>query len=118
MNLISVLFGLFVLTSAGSAVLAGTSAQVGLGAEEFFEKEVRPILVERCQSCHGETKAQGGLRLTNRILVLKGGARGPALVPAQPEQSLLFGAVQYRAPLKIPPTGNYPTVELRRFHPR
>ena len=28
----------------------------------YFEKHVRPIFVEKCQSCHGPKKQQGSLR--------------------------------------------------------
>ncbi|MEC7922740.1 MAG: c-type cytochrome domain-containing protein, partial [Planctomycetota bacterium] len=39
---------------------------------EFFEKKIRPVLVERCFKCHGP-KAKGGLRLDGRAGMLKGG---------------------------------------------
>src|SRR5262245_33567237 len=47
-------------------------------AAEFFEKEIRPLLAEKCQKCHGGSKPRAGLRLTARGLVLKGGDSGPA----------------------------------------
>ena len=54
---------------------------------EFFEKEVRPLLAERCWSCHGDAKApKGGLRLTSREGVLKGGDSGPAVVAGKPDE--------------------------------
>src|SRR5688572_19377882 len=71
--------------------------------EEFFEKEVRPLLAERCQTCHGGTKAGGGLSLTSRDALLKGGERGPAVVPGKPAESLLLKAVGHGGELKMPP---------------
>src|ERR1051325_2719956 len=62
---------------------------------EFFEREIRPLLVEKCQTCHSEKKVRGGLRLTGRAVAMKGGDRGPALVPGKPEESLLIKAVAY-----------------------
>ncbi len=50
----------------------------------FFEKSIRPLIVAKCQSCHGEKKAKAGLRLTDRESLLKGGESGPAVVPASP----------------------------------
>src|SRR3954454_12394022 len=50
----------------------------------FFEAEVRPILVERCQSCHGPSKAKADLRLDSRAAIVAGGESGPAIVPGQP----------------------------------
>ena len=38
--------------------------------EEFFEKSVRPLLVEQCSACHSGKKSQGGLDLSSRELML------------------------------------------------
>jgi hypothetical protein len=75
-------------------------------AAEFFEKEVRPLLAEHCHRCHGDAKPKGGLRLTSRASVLKGGDTGPAAVAGKPEQSLLVRAVGYTDDeLRMPPKG-------------
>src|SRR5437588_5141422 len=73
---------------------------------EFFEKQVRPILVERCYPCHSDAapKPKGGLRLDTRVGVRQGGERGPALVPGDPDKSLLVSAVRYAdEALRMPP---------------
>ena len=71
-----------------------------------FEAEVRPILVEHCYGCHGETKQKGGLRLDTRAGVTAGGESGPAVVPGKPDASRLISAVRYADPaLRMPPTG-------------
>jgi len=80
---------------------AGTSAD----ADAFFESKVRPVLVERCISCHGEKNQYGKLRLDSRAAMLKGGATGPSLLPGAPERSPLIQAVRYAGRLKMPPTG-------------
>jgi hypothetical protein len=72
-------------------------------AEEFFEKEVRPLLVENCLKCHGDKKPKGSLRLTSRESVLKGGDSGPAAVAGKPKDSLLIQAVRYSDTLQMPP---------------
>src|SRR5205823_352221 len=46
---------------------------------EFFEKQVRPLLVQHCLACHGEKK-KGGLQLDSRAAMLKGSDSGPAIV--------------------------------------
>lgn len=76
---------------------------------EFFENRIRPVLAERCYSCHS-AKAEsikGGLRLDLRAGVLKGGATGPALVPGKPEESLLLQAIRGAAKDldRMPPKG-------------
>ena len=82
---------------------------------DFFEKKIRPILVERCYSCHSASsgKRKGGLLLDSREAVLKGGDSGPAAVAGAPERSLLLRAVAYTDDLKMPPKGalSAPTVE-------
>src|SRR5205085_890400 len=62
---------------------------------EFFEKHVRPLLVEHCHKCHGDKKPKGGLSLTSRAGLLKGGDSGPAVAPGQLDKSLLIKAVRY-----------------------
>ncbi len=77
---------------------------------EFFEKKVRPVLVEHCYSCHSvqAKKKRGGLYLDSRAGLLKGGDSGPALVPGKPEQSLLVKALRHQGELKMPPKGALP----------
>ena len=85
-------------TLPGNGIL---SAQTS-GAE-FFEKNVRPLFVQRCFACHS-TSPMGGLRLDSRESILKGGGRGPAVVEGKPNQSLLIRALlQTDDSLKMPP---------------
>ena len=72
----------------------------------FFEKSVRPLLAAQCLGCHSATSQpiMGGLRLDSRDLALKGGGRGPAIVPGKPAESLLLQALRHTAgALKMPP---------------
>ncbi|MBY0232617.1 MAG: DUF1549 domain-containing protein, partial [Gemmataceae bacterium] len=71
---------------------------------EFFEKSVRPVLIDRCAKCHGPAKSRGGLRVDSRAALLKGGDSGPALVPGKPADSLLLKAVKHQeGPKEMPP---------------
>jgi hypothetical protein len=73
-----------------------TPAQV-----EFFEKKIRPLLVDHCYDCHSTTtKQSGGLRLDDRDAVLAGGKDGPAVVPGDPENSLLMQRVLEKDDIK------------------
>lgn len=109
--LLTLLFG---FASLHSKVLADkTSSQTSEGIE-LFEKEIRPLLVEKCLSCHDDTKAQGGLRLTTRSHILKGGSRGASLVLGKPEQSLLVKAIEYRGEVKMPPTGRLSDTDIAK----
>ncbi|MDQ1471927.1 MAG: hypothetical protein QOJ99_3407 [Bryobacterales bacterium] len=72
---------------------------------EFFLSKVKPVLDANCMGCHGNT-ATAGLRLDSREALLKGGKSGPAVVPGDPQASLLMQAVrQDHDSLKMPPAG-------------
>jgi len=80
--------------------------------QEFFELKVRPLLSKNCFACHTDTK-MGGLQLNTRESVLKGGKSGPAVVPGDPEKSLLIRAVNHTDPkLEMPPPGKLTPDEL------
>src|SRR4051794_1207522 len=73
---------------------------------ELFENKIRPVLVERCFKCHStaSNKSKGGLKPDSRDHVLKGGASGRAVIPGNPEGSLLIRAIRrIDADLKMPP---------------
>lgn len=81
----------------------------------FFERRVRPVLAQRCYSCHSAAagKKKGGLVLDGRSSILKGGASGPAVRPGRPEDSLLVQAIRHDDPsLQMPPSGKLPDHEI------
>jgi hypothetical protein len=80
---------------------------------EFFEKRVRPVLVERCFECHAGVDAKGGLRLDTRSGWMAGGDSGKAIHPNSPDQSLLITAIRYSNPdMQMPPSGALPPSEV------
>ena len=87
-----------------ASILAAASLGGGpaVGAEfapedlEFFERRIRPVLVEHCYSCHNSAEtAESGLRLDYRGGMLEGGMRGPAIEPGKPRSSLLLRAMRH-----------------------
>ena len=78
--------------TVGAAAAPPTPAQI-----EFFEKSVRPVLVDHCYKCHsdGAAKLKGGLKLDSLAAMLAGGDTGPSIVPGDPNHSLLITAVRY-----------------------
>ena len=68
---------------------------------EFFETRVRPVLATNCYGCHGPEKQFNSLRLDSREALLRGGKRGPVLVPDRPGESLLIQAVRHQG-LQMP----------------
>src|SRR5262245_12010085 len=82
---------------------------------EYFEKRVRPLLVQHCNECHStqEKKQRGGLRLDSREALLRGGDSGEVIVPGKPEASLLIRAVGYQDErVQMPPKGKLPDRDL------
>jgi hypothetical protein len=77
------------LQGAQGPAVAATAQQL-----EFFETRIRPLLVEACYDCHTEDE-KGGLRLDSREAILKGGESGPAVVPGEPDASLLIKTVRH-----------------------
>ncbi len=55
-----------------------------------FVQDIQPILESSCVACHKEGHAKGKLRLDNRADALKGGSDGLAIVPGDPEKSLVY----------------------------
>ncbi|MBK5292354.1 MAG: PSD1 domain-containing protein [Acidobacteriia bacterium] len=72
-------------------------------APDFFEQKVRPVLARNCLACHAAAK-QGGLEMTSRAAMLRGGNSGPALRPGDADGSLILQAVRHTHDrLKMPP---------------
>lgn len=102
------------LSRAGAAIATMMWFGPWAFADDDFENYVRPLLVEKCQSCHGE-KAKGGLRLNSREALLKGGDSGPAMEPGRPEKSLIVKAIQYEDELRMPPKGKLSAGEIEKL---
>jgi hypothetical protein len=83
----------------------------------FFEAKIRPVLVEKCYSCHSAEakKIKGELVVDSREGLLKGGEAGPAVVPGDLEKSLLIQALRYKDELKMPPKGKLPAAVVADF---
>ena len=103
----------------GFAILVLALQPAGLRAQdagfEFFEKKIRPVLVEHCYECHAANakKVRGQLLLDSRDGVRKGGVSGPAIEPGDPDKSLLIKAIRYTDPdTKMPKKGKLPAAVI------
>ena len=67
------------------------------GSSELFEKSVRPVLAEKCLSCHGAAQQLGGVRLDQKL--------------SQAQMQKLIVAVGYQGAVKMPPSGKLPESE-------
>jgi hypothetical protein len=101
-NFLAFGIALISFSSAAPCLLAQTGTA---DSPEYFESKVRPILANSCFGCH-TASALGGLRLDSREAMLKGGTRGVAVVPGDPDNSLMIKAVKQVDPNLKMPTGS------------
>jgi len=108
------LFAAFVIPAAFAQSIQPPASTAQQSA--FFEKNVRPVLAERCYDCHSsKTAASGGLQLDSRDTILQGGKTGPAVIPGNPDSSLLLKRVTSDDPQIRMPKGSkesLPTNEI------
>ena len=97
-----------VLVIAASLIASRAPADDREGID-FFERKIRPVLVERCYGCHSaeaaeEKKLKAGLLLDTRAGIRQGGETGPAVVPREPDKSELIAAIMHES-FEMPPDG-------------
>lgn len=97
-------------SAAPGPAAAGDPARPAPEVVQFFEREVRPVLVQECYSCHTD-KAQGGLRVDSRAALLKGGGRGPSLLEKDLARSPFLLAVRHQG-LQMPPGKKLPERQI------
>ncbi len=86
-------------------VSTGYGSDLSSADRQFFENRIRPVLVQSCYECHS-TKAEkigGKLQLDSKAAILTGGESGTALVPGEPDDSLLVHAMRWQHDLEMPP---------------
>ncbi|WP_436717892.1 DUF1553 domain-containing protein [Roseiconus lacunae] len=83
---------------------------------QFFESKIRPVLVRECYGCHSDQSGQnkGGLRLDSQRVTLLGGDSGAAVVPGDPESSLLYTAITHED-FVMPPKRKLSDAEIADF---
>lgn len=92
------------------------AAALALGADRsasYFDSKVAPILIRRCLGCHNEELKDGGISFRDRASLLKGGGRGPAIVPGKPRASMLVVALRHEGELQMPPGPKLPSKEIQ-----
>ncbi len=94
-----------------AAELAITARQL-----EFFETRIRPVLSEHCFQCHSAQakSVKAGLLLDSRDGIRRGGETGSAVVPSEPNKSLLLAALRYES-FEMPPKGKLPDNVIADF---
>ncbi len=83
-----------------------------LAQEDFFEKRIRPILADKCQTCHNSTLKTAGLDLSISEGFMRGGQSGPIVSSEASEKSRLLQVIGYQGPIKMPPGGKLGEEEI------
>lgn len=68
----------------------------------LYTDRVQPVLQTRCYRCHAGLNRESGLRLDSRAYMLKGGEHGTALVPGDPDHSLMIQLIRHEGPKDNP----------------
>ena len=101
------------MAACGLLASGNVLADDGPAALEFFEKDVRPLLVKHCYECHSADDVDGGLNLDSRAGVANGGDSGVVVMAGAPDKSLLIEAVRYKnQDLQMPPKGQMSSAEI------
>ncbi len=96
------------------ALPSSLGAQEPSAAADEFERRVRPLLVERCVSCHGPKKQEAGLRLDSRTSAFAQHEFGRAVVAGDPNASRLVQVIQHREDdVQMPPKEKLPAESIR-----
>ena len=87
----------------------------------FFEERIRPVLAEKCFSCHSTAahtkgKLKAGLYLDSAEGLINGGDSGRAVVPGNPNMSEIYKAILYKdEDMAMPPKGKLPEQQIKDF---
>ena len=79
---------------------------------DFFERQIRPILLTRCVECHGPQQQEAEIRVDSRAALLAGDGNGPLIVPGDPEHSRLVQATSYEGEICMPPETKLPDKDI------
>ncbi|MGH9854231.1 MAG: c-type cytochrome domain-containing protein, partial [Blastocatellia bacterium] len=95
-----------ILLLTAFALLAPAAPSAELSPQVSFDRDIRPILAERCLACHGERQQKGGLRLDAKAFAMRGGQSGPVIVAGKAMESRLYQRVVAQSDdERMPPVG-------------
>ncbi len=97
MNRMTMLLAVAAMLLPGAALTARAADAKDLKGLEFYERKVRPILAKNCYGCHSARadKLKAGLSLDTKAGLLRGGERGPAVLPGDARKSMLLRAIRH-----------------------
>lgn len=70
-----------------------------------FDDHAKPILMQRCSSCHNSQKREGDLDVTNFTNLMQGGGSGAVIEPQDSGGSYLYKLITHEDSPEMPPSG-------------
>ena len=110
---LSAFIGVGVIAASHVVASDGSASQI-----DFFEANIRPVLIKHCYECHSAEagEAKGGLRLDSKPGWLVGGDSGPAIIPGKPNESHVLLAINYSGDMsEMPPKSRLPSKVIQDF---
>lgn len=101
-------FLLLLIVTASASIQAQDPSSPG-----FFESRIRPILIEHCIECHGESQKEAGLQLSSGQGFNHGSDSGKIFDPDLPDESLILRAIRYTDDVRMPPEGRLSDEQIR-----
>ena len=105
--------------TALAVVLTQGSAQTTRADEAgamLYAQQIKPALEKHCVMCHDGQSRQGGLDVTTRERLLGGGLNGPAILPGNAKDSLLYKLIAHEREPGMPyKTGKLPDEVIAKF---
>jgi len=110
MNVLQLTFSLAVLALIAAPSRASDPVTPAIDPEvaDFFEREVRPVLMVSCIECHGADSQEAELRFDALEHLLTGNDNGPAIVPGDADASAIIQAIRYDGDVQMPPDAKLP----------
>lgn len=78
-----------------------------------FDDHIKPILTQRCSSCHGGGRKESDLDVTNYTALMMGGGSGEVIEAGSPSDSYLYRLVTHEDAPEMPPSGKIPDAEIK-----
>ena len=85
-------------------------------AKITYNDHVKPILVQRCSSCHNGQKREGALDVTSYTNLMEGGGSGTVIEPQDSSGSFLYQLITHEESPEMPPSGTkIPDAEIQKI---
>src|SRR5262249_37739242 len=99
----------FAMWGAGAALWSAESGPLS------FKADIAPILAKNCIGCHGSSQQLSLLNLSSRAGALKGGQKGPSIVPGKAAGSPLYRRLTGQDEPSMPLGGKLATAEIAKI---